>query len=373
MFESYVEIDIDKLLFNIKNIRKINPDSMYCAVLKANGYGLGAFKIAEEIEDEVDYFAVARVSEALSLREAGITKPILILGAVYYKDAQKCIDYNIDIPIFDLEYAKIINQNINGKVNAHILLDTGMGRIGFRNFEKDKIKELRQLENINIISVFSHLSTADEADTEYTNEQKEKFIEMTQYIHDEFDLEFVHLANSAGAIKHKITRDMMRVGISTYGLYPSDFLREEKDIELKQCFEFKSRVIFVKEVEEGTSISYGRTFITERPMKIATLSIGYADGYIRAFSNVGEVMINGKLCKVLGRVCMDQMMVDVTDIDVSTDDEVIIYPDIYKESQKIGTIPYELMTSINLRVPRIYKKSGKIISIDNYLGEIYED
>lgn len=373
MIESYVEIDIDKILENIQNIRKINPESMYCVVLKANGYGLGAYKIAEYIEDNVDYFAVARVTEALALREAGIKKPILILGAVYYEDVQKCIDNDIDIPIFDLEYAKLINKNIVGKVNAHILLDTGMGRIGFRDFEEERILELKKLENINIISVFTHFSTADEEDTSYTNMQYEKFIRMIKFINENFKLDFVHLANSAGAIKHNITKDMMRVGISTYGLYPSDVVKEEKNIELKQCFSFRSRVIFVKEVEAGTSISYGRTFISDKKMKIATLSIGYADGYIRAFSNIGEVLINGHLCKVIGRVCMDQMMVDVSDVDVKVDDEVIIYPDIYKEAAKINTIPYELMTSINLRVPRIYKKSGKIISMDNYLGEIYED
>ena len=373
MFESYVEIDIDKIIANIQNIRSINPESMYCAVLKANGYGLGAYKIAEQIEEHVDYFAVARLNEAISLREAGIKKPILILGAVYYKDVQKCIDYDIDIPLIDLEYAKEINNYIDGKINAHILLDTGMGRIGFRDFEEDQIKELKNLENINVISAFTHFSTADEADISYTEMQNDKFVKIINDINDAFDLEFVHIANSAAAIKHNIKSDMMRVGISTYGIYPSDLLKEENDVELKQCFSFKSRVIFIKEVEAGTSISYGRTFISDKPMKIATISIGYADGYIRSFSNTGEVLINGNLCKVVGRVCMDQMMVDVTVVDVSVDDEVTIYPDIYKEAAKIETIAYELMTSINLRVPRIYKKSGKIISIDNYIGEIYED
>lgn len=373
MLESYVEIDIDKIIENINNIRSIDPDSMYCAVIKANAYGLGAFKIAEEIEDYVDYFAVARFNEAVYLRRSGIKKPILILGAVYYKDVQKCIEYDIDIPITDLDYARKINDYIEGKVKAHILLDTGMGRIGFREFEQDQIMELKSLENIKITSVFSHLSTADEADIEYTEMQFDKFIRIIQNIHDAFDLEFVHIANSAGVIKHNITKDMMRVGIATYGIYPSDLLKEEENIKLKQSFSFVSKVIFVKEVEAGSSISYGRTFISDKKMKIATISIGYADGYKRAFSNIGSVEINGQLCRVVGLVCMDQMMVDVTGVDVDVDDEVIIYPDIYQEAAKINTIVYELMTSINLRVPRIYKKSGKIVSVDNYIGEIYED
>lgn len=373
MIETYVEIDIDKIINNIKTIRAIDDISMFCAVIKANGYGLGSTEIAQEIEDYVDYFAVARVNEAIVLRRVGITKPIMILGYVSFMDVNTCIDYDIEIPIYDLEYSKKINNCIDRKVKVHLALDTGHSRIGFREFEIDKIRELKNLENLEVISAFSHYSTADEADTSYTELQTERFYNILNEISDDFDFKFLHISNSAGAIKHSHLRDMARVGIAMYGIYPSDEVKNETSIKLEKSFEVKSVVTFVKDVAKGTPISYGRTYVTEKDTRVATVLIGYADGYPRALSNNGQLMINGKMCSILGRVCMDQLMVDVTNMDVKIGDEVIVYPDIYTEAAKIDTIVYELMTSISIRVPRIYKKNGKIISIDDYLGEIYED
>lgn len=373
MIETYVEVDIDKIIKNINNIQSINEESMFCAVIKANGYGLGAVRIAREIEEFVDYFAVARLEEAISLRKSGITKPVMVLAYVNFEEIDKCVKYDIDLPIYDLEYAKKINDSISGKLKVHIALDTGHGRIGFRESELDDIKKLKNLDNLDVISAFSHFSTADEKDTSFTMIQKERFYNILNQIKDYYKFKFIHLANSAGAIKHNITKDMMRIGISLYGIYPSIEVKNEKLIDLEQCFKYISHVSYVKDIPANTPISYGRTFISKEPMKIATIPLGYADGYMRAFSNKGEVLINNKLCKVLGLVCMDQLMVDVSGMEVYMDDEVIIYPNIYKESNKINTIPYELMTSIAMRVPRIYKKNGKIIDIDNYLGEIYED
>lgn len=365
MLETYVEIDIDKIINNIKSMRSISNEALFCAVVKANGYGLGSTEIASKIEDFVDYFAVARVNEAIVLRRVGIKKPILILGYVGIDDVKSCIENEIDIPIYDLDYAKKINSRLDSRVNAHLALDTGHGRIGFREHEIDRIREIKSLHNINVISAFSHYSTADEKDTEFTKKQTEIFDKIISEIDNDFDFKFLHVSNSAGLIKHKITKDLVRVGISMYGIYPSDIMAFEKDIDLDQCFKFKSVISFVKDVDKGTPISYGRTFVADKEMKVATIPLGYADGYHRAFSNKGEVMIGGKLCKVLGRVCMDQMMVDVTGIDAKIGDEVLIYPDIYNEASKIDTIPYELMTSISIRVPRIYKKNGKIISVDD--------
>lgn len=373
MIETYVEVDIDKIIENIKTIQSIDKDSMFCAVIKANAYGLGAVKIARQIEDYVDYFAVGRLDEALSLRKSGIKKAILLLGYVNFEEVDKCVKHDIDIPIYDLEYAEKINNYLDEKVKVHIALDTGHGRIGFRECEIDKIRELKKLENLDIISAFSHLSTADEKDISFTKLQEERFYKIIGQIKNDFDFKFIHLGNSAGAIKHRITRDMMRIGISLYGIYPSEEVKNEKILRLNQCFRFITHVSYVKKVDAGTPISYGRTFISEKPMQIATIPIGYADGYMRGFSNKGLVLIKDKLCKVLGTVCMDQLMVDVTGLNVSIDDEVIIYPDIYSEAKKIDTIAYELMTSIDMRVARIYKKNGKIISVDNYLGELYEN
>lgn len=372
MAYTYLIVDIDKIKENIKNIRNIDKDAMFAAVIKANAYGLGAVDIAKEIEDDVDYFTVARFSEAKQLRENKIKKPILILGYVDLNDVKACVDLDIEIPIYDLEYAKEINKILQSKVKAHIALDTGHGRIGFRDYELEKIYELKNLNNINIISAFSHFSTADEEDISYTKEQNEKFNYIIEKTKDLFNYKFVHIANDAAVIKHKISKDMIRSGISMYGIYPSDLLKEENEIKLEQAFKLISTVTFVKNVKKGQYISYGRTFQAEKNMDVATISIGYADGYFRAFSNLGEVEIRGKRCKVLGRVCMDQMMVDVTDLDVKIGDSVNIYPNIYEEADKINTIVYELMTAIDMRIPRIYIKNGQIYNKVNYIGEINE-
>lgn len=366
--ETYLTINLDAIKENVIKIKELNKNSMFCAVVKANAYGLGSVEIAQYIENGVDYFAVAKVSEALILRKNGIKKPIIILGYVSYKDVDLCTKHKIDIPIYDIEYAKKINSNLNNKINVHIALDTGHSRIGFRDYELDKIRELKNLKNINVISAFSHYASADEEDESFMDLQAKRYDNIINQIKNDFNFKFLHLSNSAGALKQKTVKDMVRVGIAIYGIYPSIYLRENSNIDLIQCFSLKSKVTFVKNIKKGTPISYGSTFISPNEMKVATVAIGYADGFFRAFSNVGELRIKDKNCKVLGRVCMDQLMVDVSDLDVKIDDEVIIYPDIYKEAEKISTITYELMTSVSMRVPRVYMKNNSVIKIVDYLG-----
>ena len=373
MADTYVEIDIDKILYNIETIRFIDKNAMFCAVVKANGYGLGASRIANEIEDEVDYFAVARVSEAINLRKTGITKPVLVLGYVSIDDINKCRDFKIEFPVYDLAYAKRINEKLSGPTDVHIGLDTGHSRLGFREFEIEKIKKLNTLENLNIISAFTHYATADEVDQSFTILQSKRYYDIRGQIDDTFDFKFLHISNSAASIKYKNLKDMARIGISLYGIYPSDHIKDSTDVKLQQCFCLKSEVSFVKTVAKNTPISYGRSYVTDKETQIATISIGYADGYPRILSNQGLVSIHGVGCRVLGRVCMDQLMVDASGLDVRIGDEVIVYPNVYEEAKKANTIAYELMTSISMRVPRIYKKNGKIITIDNYLGEINEN
>lgn len=371
--ETYLTIDLDAIKENVIKIKELNKNSMFCAVVKANAYGLGSVEIAQYIENEVDYFAVAKVSEALILRKNGIKKPILILGYVSYKDVDLCIKYHIDIPIYDLEYAKKINLNIKNKIDVHIALDTGHSRIGFRDYEVDKIRELKNLKNINVISAFSHYASADEEDETFMNLQAQRYDKIINQIKNDFNFKFLHLSNSAGAIKQKTVKDMVRVGIAIYGIYPSNYLREHSNVDLSQCFSLKSKVSFVKKIKKGTPISYGSTFISPSEMKVATVAIGYADGFFRAFSNIGELSIKGKNCRILGRVCMDQLMVDVSTLDVNIDDEVILYPDIYKEAEKISTITYELMTSVSMRVPRVYIKNNSVVKIVDYLGISHEN
>lgn len=371
--ESYLRVNLDYIDKNINNLKALNPDKLFCAVVKANAYGMGLVTVAKSIEDIVDYFAVARLDEALALRKNHIKKPIMLLGYTPYDSVDKCIKYDIDIPVYDLSYAKKINDSIDKKLNVHIAVDTGHGRLGFRENEIDNILEIKKFNNLNVIGIFSHYSTADEDDPSFTKIQNEKFEKILSEVKTNFDFKYIHIANSAGAIKYASKCNLVRVGLSIYGIYPSLTLKDNNILYLYQSFKFISRISFVKEIDEGTPISYGRTFISDRKMKVATIPIGYADGFSRAFSNKGEVLINDKLCKILGRVCMDQLMVDVTNLEVSIDDEVLIYPDIYKEAKKIDTISYELMTSVGLRVPRVYIKNGKIINKDNYLGEIYEN
>lgn len=371
MQETYLEVNIDKIRNNIIKIKNLNHRSKFCAVVKANAYGLGSDIVGREIEDLVDYFAVARLSEGILLRRAGIKKPILILGYVGLDDISKCFENDIDISVYDLGLAKEIDK-LGYKLKAHLVLDTGHGRIGFRADQIENIRQLKTLSNIKIISAFSHFSTADEEDNSFTEKQEEIFDYIIEQIKNDFDLEFVHLANSAGTIRQKIFKDMYRIGICLYGLYPSEVVRDNTEIKLEKTFKLYSFVHFIKNIDKGTPISYGRTFVSSRPMKVATVAIGYADGYYRAFSNKGKVYINGYGCKVLGRVCMDQMMVDVTGLDVKIGDRVEIYKDIDKDADLIGTISYELMTNISMRVKRIYIKDGVAIAKRDYLGEIHE-
>nr|WP_072537363.1 alanine racemase [Anaerococcus mediterraneensis] len=371
MQETYLEVNIDKIRKNIIKLKSLDPNSLFCAVVKANAYGLGVVEISKNIEDLVDYFAVARASEAFILRKNKIKKPILVLGYIDLNDIKKCSELDIDIPIYDLEYAKSIDD-LGYQLKCHLALDTGHSRLGFRRFEIDKIRELKDLNNLDIISAFSHFSTADEKDTSYTQKQLNIFDEIISAINNDFDFKFLHISNSAGLIKHKISKGMIRAGISIYGLYPSDVLKNEEDVVLERSFRLFSTVSFVKDIDKDTPVSYGRTFISHKKMKVATVTIGYADGFLRSFSNVGDVYINGHNCKILGRICMDQIIVDVSDIDVKIGDRVEIYRDIYRQAKNAGTITYELMTNISLRVTRSYILDNHLFKTINYLGEIYE-
>lgn len=371
MQETFVEVNLDKIRNNIYKIKSLSQNSKFCAVVKANAYGLGSDVICKDIEDIVDYFAVARLSEALLLRRVGIRKPVLVLGFVGLDDIEKCSKNNIDISVYDLKLAQAIDD-LGYKLKGHLVLDTGHGRIGFRENELDKIKKLSELKNINIISAYSHFATADEDDNNFTIKQEEIFDRIISQVYEDFNFKFIHLANSAATIRQKIFKGMNRVGISLYGLYPSEVVKNNTEVELEKTFKFYSYVHFIKNIKKGTPISYGRTFVSDRPMKVASIAIGYADGYNRAFSNKGEVIINNRSCKVLGRICMDQMMVDVTGLDLKIGDRVELYRDIDKDAEQIGTISYELMTDISMRVKRVYIKNGVIIDKRDYLGEINE-
>ena len=351
----YAEVDISAIRHNLQTIkRKIGKKLL--VVIKANAYGHGAQKVAQCTCDLADYFAVATIEEAITLREDGIRTPILILGYVspeYYPDLVK---YDIEQTVFDYESAVELAR-VGGK--AHIAIDTGMGRIGFiPNDESAEIVEkIYNLEGIHIQGVFTHFSTADEEDKTFTKKQFELFSDFVKKLEDKgVHIPIKHVSNSAAIIDMPhYSLDMVRSGIITYGLKPS---ADVGDIDIKPALKLKTHVVNVKTVPKGTTISYGKTYVTDSERVIATIPVGYADGYPRALSNKGRVVINGKYAPITGRICMDQFMVDVTDIPNVKVGDIVSLIDSMLPCDEIaeieGTINYETVCKISNRVPRIY-------------------
>lgn len=378
----WAEVDLDAIENNIKQIKKIVKDKEIIGIVKADAYGHGAIDIASILlENGADRLAVAVISEAIELRENGITKPIMILGYTPLSFKEDLVKYDIEQTVFSLEYAKELSEfaiKNNTKAKVHIKIDTGMGRIGFLPNEEsiDEIEKISKLQGIEIIGLFTHFSTADEEDKEYTKLQVEKY----KKIVDELDKREVntgikHVSNSAAIIDlEEYYFDAVRPGIILYGYYPSNEVKKDK-IKIRPALTLKSNIIHLKTVEEGTYISYGRSYVTEGKRTIATLPIGYADGYTRLLNGKARVIIRGKLAPVVGKICMDQCMVDVTNIDgVSVGDEVIllgrdgnIKNDADDLAKMLGTINYEIICMIGRRVPRVYKHNGKIIKTRNYV------
>lgn len=351
----YAEVDLDAIRHNLTVIKE-RVGKKLLVVIKANAYGHGARVVSRATKHIADYFAVATIEEAITLREDGIKNPILILGYVSPEYFEDLVKYDIEQTVFDYESALLLAQK-GGK--AHIAIDTGMGRIGFMPDDEsvEIIKKIANLPNIELVGIFTHFATADEKDKAFANNQYEKFIAFCEKLEKEgVRIPIKHIANSAAIIDMpENALDMVRSGIITYGLKPS---ADVGDIDIIPALKLKSHVVNVKTVPKGTPISYGRTYITDSERVIATIPVGYADGYPRALSNKGRVVINGKFAPITGRVCMDQFMVDVTDIpNVRIGDEVDLINDMVTadEIAKIeGTINYETVCKISDRVPRVY-------------------
>ena len=379
---TWVEINLDALECNFDAVREELPENMkILAVVKANAYGHGAIGIAKFLEDKADYLAVAATDEALELRKNGVNCPILILGHIPYGDYDNIVKFNITPTISDFYEAELLSKAaVKAGVTAplHIAVDTGMNRIGFLvNAESVKeIKEINSLPNIKIEGVFSHFAAADISDKTYTRKQVEKFDQFMKTLSAEgVNAPIKHLYNSAAIADLEKKYDMVRQGIILYGLRPSDEV-EFNNIKVPQpVMSMKTRVVQVKTLPAGECISYGCTYTTEKETKVATLCAGYADGVTRVLSNNGEVLIRGKRAKIIGRVCMDQFMVDVTDIpDVEAGDTATIFGTDGEETisvdeiaKKANTINYEIICNINSRVTRVYMKNGKVESAFGYL------
>ena len=378
----WAEVNLDNIINNIKEIKKNINGEEIIAVVKANAYGHGAVDVAPVlIENGADRLAVAMLSEALELREAGIKVPILILGYTDVAFSEMLINNDIEQTVYSLDYAKELSKKAEalGKVaKIHIAVDTGMGRIGFLPNEKsvEEVVEISKLSNLRITGIFTHFSNADEQDKSYAHNQIEKFNSFINEIEKrEVNLGLKHISNSASIIDIEDAHyNAIRPGIILYGYYPSDYINKDK-LKLMPALSLKCQVIHVKELPKGEYIGYGRKFITERDSVIATLPIGYADGYVRGLYEKAHVIINGKLAPVVGKICMDQCMIDVTDVGpVKVGDEVVLLgedngvknnaDDIAK---MLDTINYEILCMIGRRVPRIYIKDGKMVNVRNYL------
>lgn len=378
----WAEVDLDAIAYNVQNIKKITGNKEIIAVVKADGYGHGAIDIVPVLlENGVSKLAVAVITEAIELRKNNINASIMILGHTDLTYAEDLVKYDIEQTVYDLEYAKELSkiaQRDNKRAKIHIALDTGMGRIGFIPNEKSlsEVNEIAKLKGIIIEGIFTHFAAADEIDKEYTFMQFSKFKDFNEKLKSiGVDIPMKHCSNSGAIIDLPETYlDAVRAGIILYGYYPSNEVDKER-LRLKPALTLKTKVVHIKELEKDNYISYGRTFKTERKSIIATLPIGYADGYSRLLSGKVKVIINGKLAKVVGRICMDQCMIDVTDIpNVRVGDEVILLgqngdtkfnaDDI---ANILGTINYEVICMLRQRIPRVYIKEGKVVKVRNYI------
>ena len=368
------EIDLDAIAYNMEQMKKrIGDHARLIAVVKADGYGHGAVPVAKMFEacSYVWGYAVACLEEATELREQGIRKPILVLGCVFPDQFEEMIRYDVRPAVYMESMAELISQEAvrQGKdAFIHIKIDTGMGRIGFPVTEEsaDAVERISRLPGIRIEGMFTHFAKADERDKTYTFLQHDRFMRMKELVEKrQVPVRYFDCDNSAGIIDFPdMKHDLARAGIAMYGMYPSDEV-DQKAVDLRPALSLVSHVSFVKEVEAGTPISYGGTFVSERPMRVATIPVGYGDGYPRSLSNKGYVLIHGKRARILGRVCMDQFMADVTDIPETAfmDRVVLVGRDGDEEitvdelADLSGRFNYEFVCCLGKRIPRIYKKS----------------
>lgn len=370
---AWVEINLNNLDFNIKNIKTKIGDREMIGVIKADAYGHGSVKVAEVLRaNGCKTFAIATIQEAITLREAGAKEEIILLGLAPDMYADTVVQYDITPVVCDSSNAAAINAAAKaaGKtVHGLIAVDTGMGRIGYLADEAEAaaedIKKIQALENFKIKGLFSHMSTADALDKTFSRQQEEKFNKFYSVLTSAgINIPMKTLANSASVMEiPSVYFDACRPGIILYGCYPSDEV-DKNELAIKPVMSVKANIVHLKDVPEGFSVGYGRKFISTRPSKIATLALGYADGYPRPYSQYAKVIVNGHIAPIAGNICMDQCMVDVTDVpDVKVGDEVIIMgtdgthtilaDDIARAT---GTINYEIVCAFGQRLPKVYVK-----------------
>ena len=366
---AWLEINLKNYENNISAVKKeLNKDTLITAVVKADAYGHGAVKISQKaLKSGVDRLAVAIADEGIELRKSGFKDiPILILGWTPKEQYKKIVENNLIQTIYDYENALMLNdvaEKLNKKAKIHIKIDTGMSRLGIKPADGlEFTSKLNKLSNIIIEGIYTHFSSADEADKEFTFKQFNMFKNLISKIEkNDINIPIKHVSNSAAFLDTpELQMDMVRIGIISYGLWPSKDVK--KRIDLKTVMSLKSRLAHIKTVEKGTPISYGRTYKTEKKTKIGTIPLGYADGYNRLLSSDFEIIINGKRVPIIGRICMDQFMVDLSSLkNVQKGDVVTLIGKDNGEkittdemAEKLNTINYEVVSSFTKRLPRVY-------------------
>ena len=376
-------MDLDAIRYNISKVQEtVGPDVMVMAVIKADGYGHGALPIAHALNQiGVDRFGVAFAEEGMMLRKGGIKNPILILGYSHESQYQTILDYDLTPTVFSYETAEGLSRaavKAGKKTVVHIKLETGMNRIGFLPCEEsmEEIEKISKLPGLYLEGIFTHMAKADESDKHTAQKQMDTYKGFVNKLEERgISIPVKHVANSASILDMADFKlDMVRSGIITYGLYPSKEVTMDR-IQLRPAMEWKTHIVNLKEIHPGDGVSYGHIFVAKEPRKIATLPVGYADGYPRSLSGRGRVLIRGQYAPIVGRVCMDQMMVDVTDIEkVQLLDEVTLMGRDQENvitAEELGDLAYsfnyELVCGISKRVPRVIYENGRVTEVIDYL------
>ena len=384
----YATVNLDAVASNMRSMRdNLLASTLIMGSVKADGYGHGSVPVAKTIEPYVFGYAVATIDEGIILRRHGINKTILILGVTHESRYEDLLRYDIRTAMFQYEKAKKLSDlalKQGKKAVVHLALDTGMSRIGMKA-DREHAKEaaaIAALEGIEVEGLFTHFARADETDKSAYEEQYRRYKEFLGYLKElGVKIPIRHCSNSAGIVESLESNhmDMVRAGIAIYGMYPSDEV-DHNSVKLTPAMEIKSCITYIKEIEAGTAVSYGGTFVADHTMKVATIPVGYGDGYVRSLSGKGDVLIHGKRAAILGRICMDQFMVDVTDIpDVQEDDEVTLLGSDGAEcitmeelAEKSGGFHYEMICDIGKRIPRVYLKDGKVVGTKDYFDDVFK-
>lgn len=381
----WLEVDLDAIAHNVRIIKQVvGKNTQIIAVVKANAYGHGAVEVSETLlENGVTMLGVGVIEEGIVLREAGIKAPILICGLTMNDQIEPLVMYNLTATVCQLKTIQILSRIASKnkkRARVHIKIDTGMGRLGIPTTDTlNFVKKISQMKNIEIEGIFTHFAATNEEDGNYTRRQFEKYEKaLLELERERINIPLKHVANSAAILNSpSFHLNAVRPGIIIYGLFP--WPETKRTVQLKPAAEFKTKIVFLKEVPAGKSIGYGRTYTTTKPTRIATLPVGYADGYSWLLSNNGEVLVRGERAPIIGKICMDLCMIDVTHIGgVQIGDEVVLWGkqgsrmvSVQEIAQRTGNIVYEVICMVDKeRVPKVFIKNGKSFKVKSLLGNI---